>query len=98
MPHGYRQSNARFVWLMCPYLSANYVADCPPNMAQVSIYKDERTRRRQSPWILIFTRFLRVLSLGLGVSKIVNFCENGVVKCKIKFVIEGKGSRCKMVY
>ena len=46
MPHGYRQSNARLVWLMCPHLSANYVADCPPNMAQVSVYKDERTGKR----------------------------------------------------
>ena len=25
---------------MCPYLSANYVSDCPPNMAQVSVYPD----------------------------------------------------------
>ena len=47
MPHGYRQNNARLVWLMCPYLSANYVADCSPDMAQVSAYKDERTGKRQ---------------------------------------------------
>ena len=25
---------------MCPYLSANYVSDCPPNMAQVSVWPD----------------------------------------------------------
>ena len=25
---------------MCPYLSANYVSDCPPNMAQVSVRPD----------------------------------------------------------
>ncbi len=57
MPHGYRQSNARLVWLICPYLSANYVADCPPNMAQVSVYKAERTGRCQSPWGLILQGF-----------------------------------------
>ena len=57
MPQGYRQSNARLVWLMCPHLSANYVADCPPNMAQVSVCKDERTGKRQSPWSLILQGF-----------------------------------------
>ena len=39
-----------------------------------------------------FTRFLRVLSFCLGVSNGVFFCGNGVVngvvKCKIKFIIE----------
>lgn len=49
MLHGYRQRNARLVSLMCPYLSVNYVADCLPNMAQVSVYKDEWTGRRQGP-------------------------------------------------
>ena len=37
-----------------------------------------------------FTRFLRGLSFCLGVSKIVILKENGVVKCKIKFIIEEK--------
>ena len=60
MPHGYRQSNARLVWLMCPYLSANYVADCPPNMAQVSVYKDERPGKRQSPWSISNQAFFRL--------------------------------------
>ena len=60
MPHGYRQSNARLVWLMCPYLSANYVADRPPNMAQVSVYKDERPGKRQSPWSISNQAFFRL--------------------------------------
>ena len=60
MPHGYRQSNARLVWLMCPYLSAIYVADRPPNMAQVSVYKDERPGKRQSPWSISNQAFFRL--------------------------------------
>lgn len=43
-----------------------------------------------------FTRFLRVLTFCLGASKIVilkeNGVVNGVVECKIKFIIDGKGA------
>ncbi len=35
-----------------------------------------------------FTRFLRVLTFCLGVSKIVIFCENGVVNGVVKRKIE----------
>ena len=65
MPHGYRQSNARRGWLRCPYLSANYVADCPPNMAQVSVYKDERPGKRQSPWSISNQAFFRLSKKNL---------------------------------
>lgn len=46
-----------------------------------------------------FTRFLRFMSFCLGVSKGVFFCRNGVVngvvECKIKFIIEGQGASTK---
>ena len=40
-----------------------------------------------------FTRFLRVLTFCLGVSKIVIFCENGVVKMTVKDAERRKENR-----
>ena len=37
---------------MCPYLSANYVSDCPLNMAQVSVWPDNlhlKTHKKRVP-------------------------------------------------
>ena len=35
---------------MCPYLSANYVSDCPPNMAQVSVWPDNLQQIYETVW------------------------------------------------
>ena len=47
---------------MCPYLSANYVSDCPPNMAQVSVWPDNLQ-------IVIACKLLRVIYTMLKTGK-----------------------------
>lgn len=76
------------------YVSKRLLGSQGPNLngSIVNVKKISKISTRLLPWNgwfcpvvsepvkPYFTRFLRVLSFCLGVSKIVNFCGNGVVE------------------